>query len=429
MAVSDVARGAAIALSMEAAMDAIVERCCALDVGQATLTACLLAGPSNRKPRKEVRTFSTVTSELLELKDWLASEGCTHVVMESTGVYWEPVYNILEGKFVLVVGNAHHIKNVPGRKTDVKDSEWLAHLGRHGLIRPGFVPPRPFRELRVVTRYRRKIVENRSAERNRLLKLLETANIKLASVASNVFGKSGMLMLRAIVGGESDTAVLAEHAKGLLRRKLPALRLALDGRVTDHHRFVLRRQLERLRLLDEDIAELDQEIDRRLARYEQQRQLLVTIPGVDRVLAAVILAELGVDLTSFPTVQRLAAWAGICPGNNESAGRRFTTKTRHGNVALRTALVEAAHGASRTKGSYLRSKYYRIAARRGRKRALVAVGHKILTAVYHMLKTGKAFTDLGDTYLDQIAETRIRRDLVRRLERLGYEVTATKKVA
>jgi len=403
-------------------MQAIVERCCFLDIGQASLVSCMLVGPSNRKPRKEVRTFSTMTADLLGLREWLGSEGCTQVGMESTGVYWEPIYNILEGYFDLVVGNAQHIKNVPGRKTDVKDSEWGADLLRHGLIRKSFVPARPFRELRQLTRYRRKLVEERSAERNRVQKALETANVKLASVASDVFGVSGMLMLRAIIHGESNPAVLAEHAKGVLRGKIPRLKLALDGRVREHHRFILQRQLERLDGFEGDIAEVTAEIDRRLAPYQAQIALLTSIPGVDRTLASAILAEIGVDMGAFHSANHLAAWAGVCPGNNESAGRRGRTRARMGNKALTTALVEAGHSAGRAKGSHLRAKYLSVASRAGRKCAAMAVGHQILVAIYYMLKRCEAFRDRGEAHLDQAAKARTVASLVRRLRSLGFQV-------
>lgn len=408
-------------------MQAMVERCCFLDIGQASLVACLLVGQGNRKPRKEVRTFSTVTSGLLALREWLRFEGCTQVGMESTGVYWEPIYNILEGHFDLLLANAQHMKNVPGRKTDVKDSEWGAELLRHGLIRKSVVLARPFRELHFLTRYRRKLVEARTSERNRVQKLLETANIKLASVASDVFGKSGMLMLRAIVSGEGNPGTLAEHAKGVLRGKIPELKLALDGRVSDHHRFVLKRQLERLDHLEGDIAEVTAEVDRRLAPFEAQRALLTTIPGIDRTLAATILAEIGTDMNVFHGADHLAAWAGVCPGNNESAGRRGKTKARKGNKALTTALVEAGHAAGRKKGSCLRAKFRSIASRGGPKIAAMAVGHKILVAIYNMLRKSEPFKDKGEAYLDEAGKARAANSLVRRLQQLGYDVTLNQR--
>jgi transposase len=404
-------------------MEPIVERCCGLDVHQATVVACMLVGGAHQRPRKEVRSFGTKTRELMDLRDWLRENGCMRVGMEATGIYWKPVHAVLEDDFEIVVGNAHHIKNVPGRKTDVKDSEWIADLLRHGLISKSFVPPKPIRELRDLLRYRRKLVENRSAERNRLLKLLETANIKLASVASDVFGASGMAMLKALVRGDASPKEMAQLAKKLLRRKLAELELALEGKVEEHHRFVLEMQLSRLEQLDQHVAKLDERIDAKLAPYREQHARLTKIPGIDRVLAAVLIAELGTDMSVFKSAKHLAAWAGVCPGNNESAGKRKRTDTRKGNVHLMTALVEAAHNASRKKGSYLKDKFFRVKARRGYLRAAVAIGHKILKAVYVMLSTGVEYKDLGEAYLDTIDAQRVKNNLIRRLERLGYDVT------
>lgn len=410
-------------------MDAIVERCCGLDVHQAKVVACLLTGAPDRKPRKEVRSFGTKTRELMELRDWLREHGCTHIGMEATGVYWKPVYAVLEDDFELVVGNAHHIKNVPGRKTDVKDSEWIADLLRHGLIAKSFVPPKPIRELRDLLRYRRKLVENRTAERNRLHKLLETANIKLASVASDVFGVSGMAMLKALVRGDATPAEMAQLAKKLLRRKIPELELALEGRVEEHHRFILEMQLSRLEQLEGHITSLDVRIDAKLTPYREQHKRLRTIPGVDRVLAAVMIAELGVDMSVFKSMRHLAAWAGACPGNNESAGKSRRSRTRKGNVHLLTALVEAAHGASRKKDTYLKDKFFRLKARRGYLRAAVAIAHKILKAAYAILSSNLEFRELGTAYLDAVDARRVTTNLVRRLERLGYEVTIAERTA
>lgn len=403
-------------------MEAITEKCCGLDVHQATVVACLLTGAANQKPKKEVRTFRTVTRELQHMADWLRAAGCTHVAMESTGVYWKPVYAVLEGGFELVVGNAHHIKNVPGRKTDVKDSEWLADLMRHGLIRQSFVPPKPLRELRDLLRYRRKLVDSGTAERNRLLAVLETANIKLASVASDVFGVSGRLMLDALIEGKATPAQMARLAKGKLRDKLVELQLALEGSVGEHHRFLLAMQLRRLKSVEDELALLDQRIDEKLEPYRAQHTLLMTIPGVSRYVAAVLIAEIGVDMTVFASAAHLAAWAGVCPGNNESAGKHKRASARRGNVHLKTALVNAAIAAAKTKGSYLKDKYFRLKARRGGLRAAVAIAHKILVAAHHMLSRQVPYQELGDAYLDEIDATRTIKNLVRRIERLGYRV-------
>jgi transposase len=404
-------------------MEAIVERSCGLDVHQATIVACLLVGAADRKPRKEVRTFGTMTRDLVALRDWLREEGCTHVGMESTGVYWMPVYAVLEGMFELVVGNATHIRQVPGRKTDVKDSEWIADLIRHGLIRRSFVPPKPLRDLRDLLRYRRKLVESQTAERNRMLKLLETANIKLASVASDVFGVSGRQMLRALIEGTQSPAEMAALAKGRLRKKLPLLMPALDGRVDDHHRFLLGMQLERMEQLEETIRKLDACIDEKLAPYQEPYLRLQQIPGVDRIGAAVIIAELGIDMSVFPTARHAAAWAGVCPGNNESAGKKTGRKGRKGNIHLTTALVQAALAAARTKGSYYKDKYWRLKARRGPMRAAFAVAHHILIAAYHMLATGADHRDLGDDFLAKQSPNAKKNGLVRQLQRLGFRVT------
>src|SRR5215831_18075194 len=338
-------------------METLVERGCGLDVHQATVVACLLIVLRNGQVHKQIRAFGTTTRELLALRDWLLSQGCTHVAMESTGVYWKPVYAVLEGGALeIVVANAQHVKKVPGRKTDVKDAEWIADLLCHGLLRSSFVPPQPIRELRDFTRYRRKLVESRSAERNRLLKVLETANIKLASVATNVFGTSGRLMLRALIEGKSTPQEIADLAKGLLRKKIPELQLALEGKLEQHHRFLLKLQLDRLERVESDLAALEQRIQEKLQPYAAQLALLQEIPGVERTLAAVIIAELGVDMSVF---RGFRSWppGRDCPGNNESAGKRKSSRIPKGNVYLKTALVEAANSAARAKGTYLRDKF------------------------------------------------------------------------
>jgi len=406
-------------------MQTLVERGCGLDVHQATVVACLLIVGKDGKVQKQMRAFGTTTHELVSLREWLLAQGCTHLAMESTGVYWKPVYAILEGALEIIVANAQHVKKVPGRKTDVKDAEWLADLLCHGLLRPSFVPPRPIRELRDLTRYRRKLVESQAAERNRLLKLLESANIKLASVATDVFGISGRLMLRALIEGKASPKEMAELAKRKLRSKIPELELALEGRVEEHHRFLLKLQLDRVESVEKDLEVLEQHIRQKLEPYAAQLSLLDEIPGVDWTLAAVIIAELGVDMSVFQNVSQLASWAGVCPGNNESAGKRKSSRIPKGNVYLKTALVEAANAAAKAKGTYLRDKFYRLKARRGYKRATVAIAHKILVAIYHMLSQQVSYNDLGDLYLDKLNKHHLTRNLVHRLERLGYTVTLT----
>lgn len=404
-------------------MDAITERCCGLDVHRDRIMACLLTGRADEKPEKQVREFGTMSRDLHAMAEWLRENGCTLVAMESTGVYWMAPYKVLEPHFELVVGNARHLSKVPGRKTDVLDSEWLAELSRHGLIKKSFIPPPPIRELRDLTRYRQKLVQSRSAERNRLQKLLETANIKLASVMSDVFGVSGMDMLRALVDGKLGPAEIAKLARGQLRKKMHLLALALDAPFEEHHRYLLSTQLERLEVLDGDIAEVERRIAEKLQPYAEQHARLTQIPGVERIAASVIIAELGVNMSVFASAQACAAWAGVSPGNNESAGKRKSGRTPRGNPHLKTLLVEAAQAASRKKGSYLRDKFHRIRARRGYKRAVVAIAHKILIAAYHMLATGDDYRELGEGYLDAKDEQRLKQRLVKRLEGLGYQVT------
>lgn len=401
-------------------MDVFVERGAGLDVHQATVVACVITGGHRQK--RETRTFRTLTGDLLALRDWLAECGVTHVAMESTGVYWLPVYQVLEDGFEMVVGNAHHIKNVPGRKTDVKDAEWIAGLLRHGLIRKSFVPPQPQRALRDLTRYRSALMQSASGERNRLLRLLETANIKLSSVMSDVFGVSGRAMLKAMIDGSAGPEEMAAMARGQLRRKTDDLKLALDGRIADHHRTLLALQMQRLEAVEADVARVEALITERVDPHRKTRHDLTTIPGVDEVTASVILAEIGPSVTAFPTARHLAAWAGVCPGNNESAGHRKSSRTRKGNVHLKTALVQAAMGAGRTAGTYLRDKYHRLKARLGPKKAAMAIAHKIVIAIWHMLATNQSYRDLGPSYLDARAAKATTHRLVSRLKQLGYDV-------
>lgn len=403
-------------------MEAVVERCCGIDVGEATLTACLLVGGPEEKPRKTVRSFVTVTRELMKLRGWLIAEGCTHVAMEATGVYWVPIFVELEGHFDITIANAYHIKAVPGRKTDVKDSEWIADLLRHGLLKKSFVPPKEIRELRDLTRYRRKLVEGRTAERNRFLKLLEGANIKLASVASDAFGVSGILILRELITGESTPEEMAQLAKGPLRKKRRELELALEGRLEEHHRFLLGLQLGRLEQMERDVALVEARIREKLRPFRAEVEFLMTIPGISELVASAVIAEIGIDMSIFGTATRLAGWAGVCPGNHESAGKRKNVRVRKGNVYLKTILVEAAQGAAATKGSYFKDKLYRLQARRGRNRAVMAIAHKLLTVIFHVLGQRVPYKELGPGYLDSLKPTRTAQSLVRRLERMGFNV-------
>ena len=404
-------------------MDVLYERCCGLDIHKRTVVACLIVPGPGGQPAKEVRSFGTMTDELLQLADWLAANDVTHVAMESTGVYWKPVWNLLEGQFELLLVNARHVKAVPGRKTDAKDCEWLADLLQHGLLHGSFVPDRPQRELRELTRYRTSLVQERSAEVNRLQKTLEGANIKLGDVATDIMGLSSRQILAALADGETDASRMAQRAQRRLRDKLPELERALVGCVGPHQRFLLARQLAHIDFLDAAIAEISVEIAERLRPFANELERLDTIPGVGRRTAELLVAEIGTDMSRFPTPGHLASWAGMCPGNDESAGKRRSGKTRKGSPWLRSALIEAARAAGRSKGTYLAAQYHRLAARRGTKRAAVAVGHTILLIVYRLLSDGDVYHDLGERYFDERDRHAVERRLVARLEGLGYTVS------
>jgi transposase len=411
-------------------MDVVVACCAGLDVHQASVVACVNSTGPGGRPHKEVRTFATMRDDLIALHDWLKEAGVTRVAMESTGVYWKPVYAALEDDFDTIVANAQHIKNVPGRKTDVKDCEWTSDLLRHGLIRPGFVPPREIRDLREVNRYRRKLAQVQAGERNRLIKVLETAGIKLAGVASDVFGVSGRAMIRALIEGKDTPAAMAGLARGKLRGKRTHLARALDAPLQPHQRLMLRTQLARIEQAETDLQRLDAALTEMIAPYHRQMRLLMSIPGVEWSTAVTIIAEIGVDMSAFVSAAHLASWAGLCPGNNESAGKRRSGKIRKGNVFLKTALITAAiTGSRRGGGSYLGEKYRRLSARRGKLRAAVAIAHKILVSIWHMLSDGTFYQDLGAAYLDRLDRTRTARNLVRRLAAMGFDVQLQEKAA
>jgi transposase len=406
-------------------MHLVHERCVGLDVHKRTVVACVLITQPEGTCQREVRTFSTMTADLLALGDWLDALRVSVVALESTGVYWRPVFNLLEEGRTLILVNPQHIKAVPGRKTDVKDSEWLADLLRHGLLTPSFIPPQPIREVRELTRYRKTLVEERAREVGRVQKVLEGANIKLASVATDVLGKSGRAMLEALIRGEQDPAVLADLARGRLRAKRPQLQLALEGRLVAEHRTVLKHLLMHIDFLEQSIAELEAEIEHALAPFGQAVTLAQTLPGIAEKAATAILAEIGTDMSRFPSDRHIASWAGVCPGNKQSGGKRLSGQTTKGNPYLRAVLTEVAWAISRTKDNYLAAQFHRIARRRGQQKAVMAVAHSVLVILYHMLREGRPYTDLGPDYFEHLEASRIERYHVRRLERLGYTVTLT----
>jgi transposase len=438
-------------------MEVLYERCAGLDVHKKTVKVCVLTPRTDQHPHKEIRTYGTKTQDLLELHDWLKAQGCTHLAMESTGVYWRPVFNLLEGDFALLVVNAQHIKTVPGRKTDVKDAEWIAELVQHGLLRASFIPSAPQRELRELTRYRTRLVEDRAREVNRLQKTLEDTNLKLGDVVSDVLGKASRAILHAIVAGETNPGQLADLALGRVHAPAAELERALTGKVTAQHRFLLGEHLQQIENLEAAIRRVSEEIARRFtppdlpeeegerspdqpqysteaaeaAPADKTSRLLTwqgaveridQITGISALTAQGLLAEIGVDMGRFGSAKHLASWAGVCPGNHESAGKRLSGKTRKGNPWVRRLLVQSAHAAAHSKNTYLAAQYHRIASRRGPKRAALAVAHSILVIIYHVLRDDVPYRDLGSTYFDERDRQRVEQRLVRRLERLGYQV-------
>jgi transposase len=404
-------------------MRVVYERCCGLDVHKEMVVACVLVSGPQGQPIREVRTFGSMTGELQDLGSWLEECGVTQVVMESTGVYWKPVYNLLDGRFFLLVVNAQHLKALAGRKTDVQDAEWLADLLRHGLLRGSFIPSQLLRELRDLTRYRTKLGDERTSEVNRVHKVLEDANIKLASVASDIMGVSGRAILEGLVQGRTDPALLAELAKGRLRDKRALLEKALSGRVRTHHRFMLAQHLSHIDFLEEAMRQLDAQIEEQMRPFAASLARWDSLPGINRRIAEIVVAEVGPDLAPFEDAEHLASWTGMCPGNNESGGKRRSGKTRRGSPWLRRALVEAAHGAARTKNQYYQSLYRRLAARRGKQRALLAVAHSLLITGYYLITRDRTYQDLGAEYFDQRDHDAVKQRSVRRLEKLGYCVT------
>jgi len=406
-------------------MQPILKRCCGLDIHKSVIVACLIIESLDGKVKETKQTFSAMTEDLLRMKQWLLENECLDVAMESTSTYWKPVFNILEDSMNVMVVNARLIKNVPGRKTDLNDSQWIATLLRHGLLRNSFIPPRDIRDLRDLIRYRAKLIQNVTAEKNRLQKIMEDANIKISSVLSKTFSVSGTNMIQALIKGDSSPEQIADLARCRLRSKIPDLIKALRGHVTDHHRFMMAEIFEHLNYLGERIADLERRIDENLEPYRDVFDRLMTIPGVNKHCAASIIAEIGVDMSVFETPQRLASWAGVCPGNNESAGKRMSGKTRKGDCWLRVTLTEAAWAASKTKGNYLSEKYRRLAHRRGQKRAIMAIAHKILCIAFHVIKNKVPYKDLGPDYLERLHNENSKKNAVNRLRALGFEVSLT----
>jgi len=404
-------------------MEVIIDKGCGLDVHKQSVVACIMG----KDIKKDIQTFGTYTSELVSLKKWLKDNGITHIAMESTGVYWKPIFNILEDEFEILLVNARHIKNVPGRKTDVSDSEWICKLLRAGLLRGSFIPPRDIRELRDLTRYEQKLVNNISSEKNRIQKVLEDANIKLSSVVSNMFGVTATKIVEELLKGELTPQELCQFAKGRLAPKKEEIIKAVEGKLTSHHKLMIEASLEHIKAMQNIIDTIDIQINKLLKKYNEEYELLQTIPGVKEKAATAIIAEIGTNMDQFPTEDHLCSWAGIAPGNNESAGKKKSGKITKGSKALKNILVQSAWAASKTKDTYLSSKYKSLVGRRGKKRALIAVAHKILQIAYFIIKDKQPYKELGGNYLELRKEQTIVKGLKKRFEKLGYKVKIQKE--
>jgi len=404
-------------------MENIVHCCAGLDVHKESVEACVRRIEANGQTHQQTHHWATMTGDIAMMADWMAAQGVTHVAMESTGVFWKPIFNILESRFKVLLVNARHLKQVPGRKSDIRDCQWIAQLLQCGLLKGSFIPPRTQRELRDLTRHRVQLVEEKTRTSNRIEKVLEDANIKLGSVASEVMGASGRAMVQALIEGKKDPAQIADLARRKLRGKIPQLEKALTGHLTEHHRFLLRLLWKELTQQEASIAEVETRIEEMTQSLVTEIERLDAIPGLDRRVAEVVLAEVGPDMSPFPTHRHMAAWAGMCPGNEESAGKRRKRRITPGNHWLKRTLVQAAWAASHTKNSYLASQYRRLLGRKGKKRALIAVAHSILVIAYHLLKEAKTYSDLGGDFFDRLEPERLKRYYVKRLQHLGHKVT------
>ena len=408
-------------------MQIVYSRCCGLDVHKATVVACVLTVNDAGKKTKRVKVFGTYFQELHRLRLWLHGCKMTDVAMESTGIYWKPIWNVLESGFNLLLANPYHMKNIPGRKTDQQDAEWIAELHQHGLLRPSFVPPRAIRNLRDLTRSRVKLTEEYNRLHNRIHKVLEDANLKLDTVASDILGATGRGIIRAILDGHEDPGWLVDRARSRLRKKQAELRLVLRGKINDHHRFMLKELMDEVEFVERKIARLESRIEEMMKPYQAEIDLLCTIPGIKHITAWTLLAELGADMNQFPDANHLASWAGLCPGNNESAGKRKSNRTRKGNRWLRRALCQSAWAVAHSKRNYLTAVFYRRAGRHGLRKAVVATAHQLLIIVYHMLRDKQPYRDLGADYFDRLNPERTKRKLIRRIERLGFDIVVQTK--